>query len=162
LNISFQVWTFFDLCSQSYYLILRNGTISWLIVVAYGKIWKVYHCLVLRSQTYLQTLRAKNFLEPGILFAHDIILSRLFILHWSLYYMFVDESCTKSYPSCVDAPQKFLDLLLKIIYSECLCLCLNEKIPCRFYRRNKCWNFYCSLFKLKLGSGKHLRTTNTC
>ena len=135
MNISIQLWTFFDLCSQSYDLILRNGTISWLIVVAYGKIRKVYHCLVLRRQTYLQTLRAKNFVEPGILFAHDIILSRLFILHWSLYYMFVDESCTKSYPSCVDAPQKLLDLLLNRIYSECICMCLNEKIPCLFYSR---------------------------
>ena len=56
---------------------------------------------------YLKTLRAKNLVEPGILFAHDIILSSLFILHGSLYYMFVDESCTESYPSSVDGPQKF-------------------------------------------------------
>ena len=55
---------------------------------------------------YLKTLRAKNLVEPGILFAHYIILSRFFILHGSLYSMFVDKSCTESYPSCVDAPQK--------------------------------------------------------
>ena len=38
--------------------------------------------------------------------AHVFPMSSLLFLHWSLYCMFVDESITESYPSCVDAPQK--------------------------------------------------------
>ena len=50
--------------------------------------------------------------------AHVISMSSLLFLHWSLYCMFVDESCTESYPSCVDAPKKVQGLLLNRILVE--------------------------------------------
>ena len=42
-----------------------------------------------------------------IFLVHVVPMSNWLFLYWSVYCMFVDKSCTESYPSYVDALQKF-------------------------------------------------------
>ena len=59
------------------------------------------------SETGRKSLKVKYLVETEIFLAHVVPMSNWLFLHWSVYCMFVDKSCTESYPSCVDALQKF-------------------------------------------------------
>ena len=59
------------------------------------------------SETLRKSLKVKYLVETEIFLAHVVPMSNWLFLHWSVYCMFVDKSCTESYPSCVDALQKF-------------------------------------------------------
>ena len=60
------------------------------------------------SETGRKSLKVKYLVETEIFFlVHVVPMSNWLFLYWSVYCMFVDKSCTESYPSCVDALQKF-------------------------------------------------------